>query len=532
MVQSNRHNFSEKVKTQLRERVNNLCSNPACGNSTIEPTKTNSSSIIKTGTAAHICAASPNGPRYDPEMTREERSSIENAIWLCNHCAKKIDTEPDAYPKNILMEWKQHAELRILLNSNKRFYTEDEVEKEKFKTTLSVIKNNGQFIPKNLSMLSQAIVKEISSLDPRLHVNYSYINNAHHFDISIIEDPIDPVTVSFQPLNINEFQNKFKNLIEHGRSLESDISSITSNSDGLKKLFPEDIQDGVVILKPFKSKNVLIEVQDYDHNTIVEFDGCFTHGTKSGYIRASKFDGLLDLRIDNIFLSTNNLEENLRKNHVNLRIDVDSWDNQSVKTLPYIKKIYDIYKKFSKNNGVRIKILFKGNEIFAGNINTSAKVLEPLMILLSYTNAVHEICRLLNVSTRFNSSIGFTGKEHEAIHKILDKISAITKRRTKDAKLTLINNDLNFIDSLEKNMAWIIEQEFIIEDLKIFETFISRKIYIRHTFHNPEVQLIKSVKKIDGIHHKLKFVTSGKDAYYSREISDLPLPKTQKILNR
>ena len=62
------------------------------------------------GVAAHITAASERGPRYDPSLTLEQRSSIENGIWLCQKCAKAVDDDTDTYTEKLLKDWKATAE--------------------------------------------------------------------------------------------------------------------------------------------------------------------------------------------------------------------------------------------------------------------------------------------------------------------------------------------------------------------------------------------------------------------------------------
>jgi len=93
---SNRDDFPKKVIEPLRARVNNRCSNPNCRVPTTGPT-TDNEKVNNIGVAAHITAASPGGPRYDPSMRKEERKSIRNAIWLCSNCSIKIDRDPSKY---------------------------------------------------------------------------------------------------------------------------------------------------------------------------------------------------------------------------------------------------------------------------------------------------------------------------------------------------------------------------------------------------------------------------------------------------
>lgn len=65
---------------------------------------------LNLGVAAHITAASPDGPRYNPSLSPEERRSIQNAIWLCQNCAKLVDNDVDRYPEAVLRGWKSEAE--------------------------------------------------------------------------------------------------------------------------------------------------------------------------------------------------------------------------------------------------------------------------------------------------------------------------------------------------------------------------------------------------------------------------------------
>lgn len=64
----------------------------------------------------HIEAASENGPRFNPEMTDEERRHYNNLILLCDECHGMIDNiENEAlYPVELLKQWKKDHESREL----------------------------------------------------------------------------------------------------------------------------------------------------------------------------------------------------------------------------------------------------------------------------------------------------------------------------------------------------------------------------------------------------------------------------------
>ena len=108
-----RDDFSQKIKELLPKRVGNRCSNPSCRQLTSGP-QIDPNKALNVGVAAHITAASADGPRYDSTKNSEERVSIQNGIWLCQKCAKLIDNDPLRYTVEILVIWKTEAEISAL----------------------------------------------------------------------------------------------------------------------------------------------------------------------------------------------------------------------------------------------------------------------------------------------------------------------------------------------------------------------------------------------------------------------------------
>ena len=120
-----RDEFTQKTKDILSRRVAFTCSNPDCRITTCGPNESGNGAV-SIGVAAHITAASVGGPRYDPCMTPEERSSLSNGIWLCQNCARKIDVDPNRYPVELLLEWKRQAENEARRSLGRRCSINDE----------------------------------------------------------------------------------------------------------------------------------------------------------------------------------------------------------------------------------------------------------------------------------------------------------------------------------------------------------------------------------------------------------------------
>ena len=68
----------------------------------------------------HICAHSDNGPRFDGDMTSNDRRSFSNLILLCQAHHTPVDRKSNEkkYPKELLLRWKRDREgdLAVQLN--------------------------------------------------------------------------------------------------------------------------------------------------------------------------------------------------------------------------------------------------------------------------------------------------------------------------------------------------------------------------------------------------------------------------------
>lgn len=119
-----RDNFPPKIVEILKKRAAFVCSNPTCKKMTVAPSELEDEKVLYIGRAAHICAASEKGPRFDITMTAEDRASINNAIFLCSNCADMIDDNGGAdYSVDKLKKWKLDHENWTRDNLNKSIVT-------------------------------------------------------------------------------------------------------------------------------------------------------------------------------------------------------------------------------------------------------------------------------------------------------------------------------------------------------------------------------------------------------------------------
>lgn len=72
---------------------------------------------------AHVIPHGDAGPRHEDRPGDEfDTDNFENLILLCPTCHTKIDKDPQAYPRNVLLDWKVNHLARITLKQGIKAY--------------------------------------------------------------------------------------------------------------------------------------------------------------------------------------------------------------------------------------------------------------------------------------------------------------------------------------------------------------------------------------------------------------------------
>ena len=353
-----RDNFSRPVQDTLRKRVTDRCSNPACRVPTIGPA-TEGDRTTNIGIAAHITAASKNGPRFCHSKTSVERKSIENGIWLCSNCASKIDRDVLAFPAELLRSWKAGAENLAGSELGKRLPSHGEAIQT---LTAALTGTSREFFGSAIPNVHAAQANALGSLDPRFKVETSFKNGVTNYVIHAnvpvkLEMRVDD---SFA----DEFSTKHRKLVDDGEDFEIDNGAVRFTGSKLLETISDVGQGGKIQLSAPKKKamqKVTLSSPDKTKTERFEdFVGELSLGKQFYWFEGTACDGILTIKYKKSFGIPN---ESVT---LDMGINRARWVGCDIRYLPFADKIGKYFSKHATGWGIDFSMEVGGEPVQSG----------------------------------------------------------------------------------------------------------------------------------------------------------------------
>lgn len=114
-----------ETKLRLFSEASGYCQKPDCLDA-LFPVELGGDKHI--AEMAHVIPHGEAGPRHEDRPAGDfDPDAFENLILLCPTCHTKIDKDPDSFPRNILLDWKQNHLANLAAKQGIRTY-EDRAE--------------------------------------------------------------------------------------------------------------------------------------------------------------------------------------------------------------------------------------------------------------------------------------------------------------------------------------------------------------------------------------------------------------------
>jgi len=343
-----RDNFTAAQKFRLAKRVNYHCS--ICDAQTSAP-KLNSDEAFGIGEAAHIKAAAPGGPRYDPAQTAEERRSSENGIWACANCAGIIDRDPNGYTVDELHRLKSDAEslARTRLGKTPAF---------------APVPKTASEISRAVQMFCFAEAQRREQLDPRFHVSVNWTSAGPQYQYRAKEPVSGRLIIS--GADASKHHQALHDFVSYGGS--TTLEDITVSLEGS----PIFAQSNVVSRKleisseelPAAVSIVLKPVSGYP--VFLDFSGHVSRGLQGMRFTGAALGGLL-----NVVVTT---EFGNKVSSLTLNFELKQWAQKPLMRLPNFDRMRETVQALGRRVEVEKRLTANGVEfdIGTGTVDASA----------------------------------------------------------------------------------------------------------------------------------------------------------------
>lgn len=409
-MSKNRDDFSPKVKELLRASVGNRCSKPDCRVPTTAG-GADSLKLINIGKAAHICAAASGGPRYDMEMSPEQRKSFENGIWLCGNHADEIDKDEERYTVQLLHQWKREAINKARNELGKKLPDNDD-SIHTLTTALTGIPSK-KILPNAIRNICKASEKALEDLDPRFNVNVSYRNNVSVFELLATEDVVTKLIIDDKIKD--EFNRGFEKLVNHAEEFSIPAGQVKIQGNPILEYVINEVGfDGDFILsKPDVLEDAVFKLWVIDKKTKIihsldDIRGGVKIGRKSFSFSGYTFDNLIrvDTRAE-LHLSN--------KLTFNFAYDFNKWNGVNVLNAPYFTKSFNFLRCVVSGGEVNASLEVSGEVIMSGKKLDNVSSFISYYFHHKYIMFCREVSKAYKLSIFYDKSVSIDKDDYDVL---------------------------------------------------------------------------------------------------------------------
>ena len=385
---SSRDDFSQTTKNLLATQVALLCSFPGCGALTQGP-HTNSDKRTNVGVAAHICAAAPGGPRYDPNMSKAERKSPENGIWMCHTHGTLIDNDYQKYSVAELHRWKKDAIARAETGVGRKLITEAEAQQQGMSLVAQFAQNTLGVSDKTtlIRHVHQSATDAMERLDPRFKVTSSFSGEATEYTIEAKENA--ELTLQLPAA----LATKIERLQKYGEP--ADLQPGEFNIAGSQLFADIKKHNASLHISPHKT-NAELTLEFLNKDGSVIGPGEFAGYTEAGS-EAIKFTGDTFGR-----LLTFTFQAGSKRQQANfsLSINYEQWEGKPLTRLSYLSKMLKFMEAMEESSDIKLHLHYEGEPAFSALVDFDKNKVDVLVIT-KFLSAARYICEKTGQKIQF-----------------------------------------------------------------------------------------------------------------------------------
>lgn len=414
-----RDDFTQSVIKKLRDRVAHRCSNPSCRVATSAPQ--DEEGVTNVGKAAHICAASPGGPRFDASMTSNERKALSNGVWLCAIHADEIDRDINTYTVEILKGWKRQAEAAAKAELGK---PQPSAKDAPDLLAMALTGMPKSFLPTAIQNAHTATAQVLSQTDPRFDVITRY--DPHHgtvFQVNAKENVQLAMTVGGKDARLAA--SGLDALFEHGQSLQLDMANVDIDGSPLFDTILE-MTKGVggkmhIFHRPTRvvQKITLTDPQTFETVGLDDMPGEIVWGTKSFCLKGESMAGMLKLVAE--------VGEGGTISNVDFNINVESWQSRPVGQLPWFSKIALFAEAALNSWKISLTVEADGERLYVMSINLRPDGFKRLTTLITYLQWARRLTEFLDVVVDVDLTRDLTDEGYVELQNCVDAIDGYSK---------------------------------------------------------------------------------------------------------
>ncbi len=354
-------------------------------------------------------------------MSSAERSSIQNAIWLCSVCATLVDRDVEAYTPERLLTWKGEAERLAASELNTRPPAHGDASAQ---LVAALSGQSPRFLPAVIGNAHEASAKALERLDSRFQVESSYQNKTTTFTLYARENVQFKLFVPLE--RALEWQAKVRSALDDGLGFEIDATGVKAQgSPLLEQVFDGDaIQQPTITVSPkatpVRAKLAAIDRAGTTRQAFDDVEGLLFMGMTSLTFKGELWGGLaqLTMRLQH--------PEKPLEGRFSLNFDFGHWVNLDIRGLPYLPSMVEFFRHAGAGELLDVTVFERGQQRLGmhANFEELGREAGSQLAFLGYLTRASEVAKILNVVVRLPKQISVSKKDVEDLSGFYDVVTA------------------------------------------------------------------------------------------------------------
>jgi len=285
-------------------------------------------------------------------------------------------------------------------------------------------------LSQSISNIHEANRRYLEALDSRFSIKSQYVDGRSLIQLHAKENV--SFTIDIKPERREDFLNKHKALVEHGRELVVSTSSFEAKGSKLIEYITNSNENGNLTISPKKLPAIqriwLVDKESCAHIYTEDIRGHLAIENKDFEFQGTAFNKMLNYSL------SFNVDSSTAKS--DLSFDFTDWEGKSINNIKYFSRLFSLFEGIFKGSQLFSSLEVDGGEGLNGTFEDLKNIesFQNIYSHLQYIEYSREISNYLGIDVKYTSDVSYTYEHLKYIQDVYRTIKGLNRWSVSEQK--------------------------------------------------------------------------------------------------